>query len=207
MRKKISKLHFISTSAEQAEQACKGGADWIQLRLKNISYEDYRAEALNTQAVCKKYGATFIVNDNVYLALEIDADGVHVGKGDPLPQDCIEKMLAKDGIIGVTVNDLDDFEHLHGKDVGYIGFGPFRFTTTKQKLSPVVGMEGYRKMFEELNKRGMKTPPVVGIGGITLTDVPELLTTGLHGVAVSGAIANAADVAEATKQFRSLIYQ
>ena len=165
--KQISKLHFITTNAADAEQACKGGVDWIQLRLKNISYDGYRAKALEVQAVCKKYNATLIINDNVKLALDIHADGVHVGKEDSLPQVDIDAMLAREGIIGCTCNTIDDLEHLSGKAVGYIGLGPFRFTSTKQNLSPILGIEGYRNLFEQAKERHLILPPFIGIGGIT----------------------------------------
>lgn len=207
MSRPISKLQFITISAAIAEQACKGGVDWIQLRLKNITYEDYRKVALEVQAVCKKYNATFIVNDNIKLALDINADGVHVGKEDPLPQEDIDAMLAKNGIIGVTANEIEDFIHLDGKPVSYIGLGPFRYTDTKKNLSPILGLDGYHKLFYEIRERRLNPPPVVGIGGITEADVNILLTTGLHGIAVSGAIGNANDVTDAAQKFKQLITQ
>ncbi len=205
MKKKISKLHYITTTPELAEQACKGGADWIQLRLKDISYDDYKAAALKVQAVCKKYNATFIVNDNIKLALDIHADGVHVGKSDPLPHESILEMLDRNGIIGVTVNNVDDFEHLTGKEVSYVGFGPFRFTETKKKLDPILGLDGYKRVFATLREKGISHAPVIGIGGITAADVPEIMGTGIHGIAVSGAITNAADIGGAVRSFTELM--
>ena len=203
--KTISKLQYITTSATLAEQACKGGVDWIQLRLKNISYDDYRATALEVQAVCKKYKATFIINDNVKLALDLNADGVHVGKEDPLLPDDVEEMLKRNYIIGCTANSIEDFIHLSGKPVDYIGLGPFRFTNTKQNLSPVLGIEGYQRIFSEIKERAMKVPPVIGIGGITEKDVTALLATGLHGIAVSGSITHAVNVTETAKEFNELV--
>jgi thiamine-phosphate pyrophosphorylase len=205
MSRPISKLQFITTSAADAEEACSGGVEWIQLRLKNISYNDYRKAAFAVQFVCKKFDATFIINDNIQLALEINADGVHVGKDDPLPQKDIDKMLARGGIIGCTANTIEDFIHLEGKGVSYIGLGPFRFTDTKQNLSPVLGLEGYRRLFSEIQERGLTPPPIVGIGGIKEKDVPALLTTGLHGIAVSGAIAKAKDIEKAAYRFSELL--
>jgi thiamine-phosphate pyrophosphorylase len=201
----ISKLQFITTNAATAEQACMGGVDWIQLRLKDISYEDYKKVALEVQAVCKRYNATFIVNDNIKLALDINADGVHVGKEDSLPQADIDAMLARGGIIGVTTNDINDFQHLQGKPVSYVGLGPYRYTDTKKKLSPILGIEGYQQLLAAIKERGMTPPPIVGIGGITGHNVQELLSTGLHGIAVSGAIANAADVTEAAKRLTQAV--
>ncbi len=95
-------------------------------------------------------------------------------------------MLGKGGIIGCTANTIEDFEHLKGKPVSYIGLGPYRFTETKKKLSPILGLSGYRKLFAQLHTKGITPPPVIGIGGITTDDVSVLMTTGLHGIAVSG---------------------
>ena len=203
--KPITKLHYITTDASLAEQACRGGADWIQLRLKNVAYADFKSVAKEVQAVCKQYGATFIVNDNVKLALDIDADGVHVGKSDPLLPEDIDEILARDIIIGCSTNTIDDFVHLAGKAVSYVGLGPFRYTTTKQNLNPILGIVGYRTIFSQLKDREITPPPVIGIGGIVGTDVPALLATGLYGVAVSGAISGADDVVAATKRFREII--
>lgn len=203
--KAISRLQFITTNAVTAEEACKGGVDWIQLRVKDVSYEEYRRVAREVQEVCSSYGATFIVNDSIKLALEINADGVHVGKEDPLPQADIEKMLGKGGIIGCTANAIEDFEHLDGKPVSYIGLGPYRYTDTKKNLSPILGLNGYRKLFAQLRARNMVPPPAIGIGGITADDVSVLMSTGLHGIAVSGAIANAPDIAGAARKFRDYL--
>lgn len=203
--KQISKLQFITTNAADAEQACAGGVDWIQLRLKNVSYDEYYAKGKEVQAVCKKYNATFIINDDVKLALDLDADGVHVGKDDPLPQHYIDEMLGKNKIIGCTTNTIEDLEHLSGKAVGYIGLGPFRFTATKKKLSPILGIEGYKRIFTLLKEKEMKMPPIIGIGGIVGSDVSNLLTTGLYGIAVSGAIANAPDITTAAQIFKRLV--
>lgn len=198
----ISKLHYITTNAALAEHACKGGVDWVQLRLKDVSYDEYRTVALEVQKVCKKYGATFIVNDNIELALDINADGVHIGKEDALPQELAERMLKKGGIIGRTTNTIEDIANLQGQPVSYIGLGPFRFTQTKKKLSPILGLSGYSKLLADLKERGISHPPIIGIGGITQADVTELLSTGLHGIAVSGAISNAADASAVAKQFK-----
>lgn len=200
----ISRLHYITTSAALTEQACMGGVDWIQLRLKNTTYDEYKKTALAVQAVCKQFGATLIINDSIKLALEIGADGVHVGKEDPLPQADIDRMLDRGGVIGCTCNTIADFMHLDGKPVSYIGLGPFRFTNTKINLSPILGLEGYTKLFAALKARGMNTPPVIGIGGIEADDVVQLLETGLHGVAVSGAISNADSVTLAARVFTDL---
>lgn len=185
--KKINKLHYITTNAALAEKACKGGVRWIQLRLKNINHDDYKIIAKEVKEVCKQYNATFIINDNVQLALEINADGVHIGKEDMKPEEA-RAMLNSSFIIGCTSNTINDIIALSKKDIDYIGLGPYRFTSTKEKLSPILGFQGYENIFSQLNNAGITAPPVIGIGGIRESDVAELLSTGLHGIAVSGAI-------------------
>jgi thiamine-phosphate pyrophosphorylase len=197
-------MQYITTNADLAEQACKGGADWIQLRLKNVSYDTYYTVGREVQAVCKQYDATLIINDSPRLALELNADGVHVGKTDLLTQEDTDALLERQCIIGRTTNTLEDIMQLAGKPTSYIGLGPFRYTSTKENLSPVLGLEGYRQLLANCKKTGIDLPPVVGIGGIMLTDVPALMQTGLHGIAVSGAITNAGDIAAAARQFMQL---
>ena len=204
--KKISKLHYITTTAALAEKACLGGVDWIQLRLKEMAYHDYRTVAREVQAVCKAYRCTFIINDHVELALELGADGVHIGKEDMHP-DAARAVLQENFIIGCTANTLDDILQLSGKPIDYIGLGPYRFTTTKQKLSPLLGLEGYTSIFNRLKELSVQPPPVVAIGGITGPDMVSLSGTGLHGVAISGGISNAAWVTDAAATFVSLCEQ
>lgn len=204
MKPAISKLQYITTSATLAEQACMGGVDWIQLRMKNVSYQDYRAEALKVQAICKKYGATLIINDNAALALDIKADGVHIGKEDVITAEEEAALLAGGYIIGCTTNTIDDILHLCGKPIDYVGLGPFRFTTTKENLSPILGIDGYRKILNELKDLDTTHPPVIGIGGVAEQDIDDLLGTGLHGIAVSGAITNAADIQAAARNLKNI---
>ncbi|UOQ72975.1 thiamine phosphate synthase [Hymenobacter cellulosilyticus] len=195
----ISNLHFITNRPEHAEQACRGGVRWVQLRVKNAAPNHWKQLALNTQAVCQRYGATLIINDNPALALAIGADGVHLGKQD-MPAAEARALLGPDKILGGTANTFEDIEQLVQAGVDYIGLGPFRFTTTKEKLSPILGLEGYTDILEQCAAAGF-TVPIIGIGGITLADVKALQLTGLHGVAISGAIANTDDLPSAAAQF------
>lgn len=200
----IEKLQFITTTAALAEQACSGGVRWIQLRLKDISHEAYKTEALKVQQVCKRYDAKFIIDDNVALALEINADGVHIGKEDMSLKEA-RALLGNDFIIGCTANTIEDIIAVAAQSqTDYIGLGPYRFTATKKKLSPILGLEGYQYIFNSLKQRNMAVPPVIGIGGIEAEDISALLQTGLHGVAVSGAIANEKDIRDAAKKFVDL---
>lgn len=197
----ISKLHFITTSAALAEQACRGGVDWVQLRLKNVSYDDYKAEALKTQLVCKKYNAALIINDLPALALDINADGVHLGKEDAMTPDEEAALIEGGYIIGRTTNTLQDVLHFAAKPINYIGLGPFRYTTTKQNLSPILGLDGYKNTMTSIRNSRKEPLPVIAIGGINLFDIPSLLATGIHGIAVSGAIGNTDDIEKAARSF------
>jgi thiamine-phosphate pyrophosphorylase len=196
---KISTLHYITTTAEAAELACQGGVRWVQLRVKNQPYAAWKQLALDTQAVCRRYGAAFIINDNPRLAQEIGADGVHLGQADMPPAEA-RTMLGAKFIIGGTANTFADVQRHVAAGVDYVGLGPFRFTSTKEKLSPILGLAGYADILQQCRAAGL-TVPVIGIGGITLADVEALRATGLHGVAVSGSIGATAEPAKAAALF------
>lgn len=203
----IAQLHYITqhtaarSHAQSAELACSGGVRWVQLRVKNTSLEQWRNEALATQRVCKHYGAVLIINDNPALAAAIGADGVHLGKNDMPPQQA-RAMLSTNAIVGGTANTMDDIVRLVEAGVDYIGLGPFRFTTTKENLSPILCFDGYRKIVAACHTAGIHTP-LIAIGGITTADTTALLQTGVHGIAVSSAINAAEAPAEAARQFIS----
>ncbi|MND36376.1 Thiamine-phosphate synthase [compost metagenome] len=186
---KIDKLQYICTTAAQAEDACRSGIKWIQLRLKNTPFPEWKQVALDIQAVCKKYGATFIVNDHVHLAKEINADGVHLGKEDMPPAEARE-ILGDAFIIGSTANTIEDIEQLTVALPDYIGLGPYRFTSTKEKLSPILGLNGYQTILKRCEERKIHIP-VIAIGGLQPEDLPDLMKTGVWGIAVSGTITHA----------------
>jgi len=198
----ISSLQYITTRPEQAEAACRAGVDWIQLRLKNRTYADWKTVALETLTVCRQYNARLIINDNPHLAGEIGADGVHLGQGD-MPVWEARALLGQQVIIGGTANTADTILAHHRDGVDYVGLGPFQFTTTKEKLSPILGLTGYQQVLLALQQQGVSLP-IIAIGGITLADVSALIRAGLHGIAVSSAITDAIDPAA---QIRLLLAQ
>jgi thiamine-phosphate pyrophosphorylase len=193
----ISKFHYITgdltdfTHYQLAEEACKGGAGWIQLRMKNKSFEDFLKIALKTKNICKKYNAKLIINDNVPIAKEIKADGVHLGKNDMHPDDARE-ILGEKFIIGCSSNNFEDIMELSEHKIDYIGLGPYRFTMTKENLSPVLGIEGLRRIMFNCKTAGISIP-VIAIGGINFNDIIKILNSGVHGIAISSAINFAAD--------------
>ena len=190
--KQIAKLHYITHNladypiSRQVEDVCKGGCRWVQLRMKNSNTEERLNEAMTIQPIVKQYGAKLIINDDVFVAKMADADGVHIGKDDMSPLEA-RKILGTNKIIGCTANTLEDVLRLSQDDIDYIGLGPFRFTSTKEKLSPVLGNEGIQQIVGEARAKGIYIP-IVAIGGILLDDIGGLMDTGVHGIAVSGAI-------------------
>lgn len=197
----ISRLHYITQAlpdrshAQLAAQACQGGVDWVQLRLKGASAEEWATQARETLAVCRQYGARLIINDQVALARDIDADGVHLGKTD-MPPAQARQLLGPGKIIGGTANTWGDICGLARAGVDYIGLGPFRFTPTKENLSPVLGLAGYRLVLDQCRQAGLDLP-ILAIGGITADDVWPLISEGLHGLAVSAAISKSTNPAAA----------
>lgn len=169
--------------------ALEGGCKWIQLRMKEASTEEIIPIAKETKAMCHKYGATFIIDDHVELVKLIEADGVHLGKNDmPIPE--ARKLLGRNYIIGGTANSFEDVQKHYENGADYIGCGPFRFTTTKKNLSPVLGLEGYQRIVSQMKEAGINLP-LVAIGGITRDDLPSLMQTGITGIALSGSILRA----------------
>ena len=171
--------------------ALEGGCKWVQLRMKDASEEEVLSCAKEVLPLCRQHGAKFILDDHVELVETAGADGVHLGKND-MPVDEARKILGPDKIIGGTANTIDDIIRLHRQGADYIGCGPFRFTTTKKKLSPVLGLEGYRNIVLKMRENGIDLP-IVAIGGITVDDIPAIMGTGVTGIALSGAILNAED--------------
>lgn len=169
--------------------ALEGGCKWIQLRMKEASTEEIIPIAKEAKAMCHKYGATFIIDDHVELVKQIEADGVHLGKND-MPIAEARKLLGRNYIIGGTANSFEDVQKHYENGADYIGCGPFRFTTTKKNLSPVLGLEGYQRIVSQMKEAGINLP-LVAIGGITRDDLPSLMQTGITGIALSGSILRA----------------
>ena len=175
--------------AEGAKMALEGGCKWIQLRMKDATDDEVRSVAAEIQPLCKQNEAIFLLDDRVELARELHADGVHLGKND-MPVDEARRVLGEEFIIGGTANTFEDIERLASQGADYIGCGPFRFTTTKKNLAPVLGLEGYRDIIEKMRRAGIDIP-VVAIGGITAADIDDILATGVKGIAVSGSVLTA----------------
>lgn len=198
-------IQFITHSntrydyVEGARLALEGGCRWIQLRMKDAQEVEFLLAAKQIGAMCKEYGATFILDDHVEWVGITGADGVHLGKNDmPVNEAC--NQLGANRIIGGTANTFEDVERLWRQGANYIGCGPYRFTTTKKNLSPVLGLDGYRHIISKMKAHDINLP-VVAIGGILQPDIKDVMATGVSGIAVSGAILNAENPVEEMKRF------
>lgn len=177
---------------DSAQKALAAGIRWIQFRCKGeLPDEQLRQMAWQTQQLCKQYGALFVIDDRVELASGLQADGVHLGKHD-MPIEQARHLLGKDFLIGGTANTLQDMMEIARQGGDYIGLGPLRFTSTKENLSPLLGLEGYRYLMEKARKNGI-TLPVYAIGGIGSQDAAGLKDCGVDGLAVSSTLLNAQD--------------
>lgn len=177
--------------AEEVQMAIEGGCRWVQLRMKDATDEQVREVALELIPLCRETDTFLIIDDRVNVVNDLKVSGVHLGKHDMDPLEARE-ILGPHAVIGFTANTANDILKYKGKDLDYVGLGPFRFTTTKKNLAPELGLEGYRKIVDEVRAAGCEFP-IVAIGGITLDDVEPLMATGVNGIAVSGAIINADD--------------
>ena len=197
----VTYRHWLNwqTLYEQVEEALKGGATFIQLREKDLTEEEFLEEAKKIQQLCKKYRVPFIINDNVKLAKEIDADGVHVGQRDMEALD-VRAQLGEDKIIGVSARTVEQalLAEKHGAD--YLGVGAVFQTGTKTDAREVE----HSVLKEICTKVDI---PVVAIGGITQDNVKELSGSGINGVAVISAIFAQKDIETATAKLKSCVEQ
>ena len=204
------KLQFIThynkeySYIDSARIALEGGCRWVQLRMKDAEEALLEETAIVVQAMCRKYGATFIIDDNVLLAKQIKADGVHLGKKD-MPVAEAREILGEQFIIGGTVNTFEDIlHHMRNGSPDYFGCGPFRFTSTKKNLAPTLGCEGYRDITRRMRENNI-TVPIVAIGGICKEDIPSLLECGIDGIALSGSVLNAANPIDEMQEITKII--
>ena len=182
--------------------ALEGGCRWVQLRMKDADEAHLYPIALQAQQMCREYSATFIIDDHVEMVKKIKADGVHLGKLDMSIAEA-RKILGDDYIIGGTANTFEDVKAHYEAGADYIGCGPFRYTTTKSNLSPILGLEGYRSIVCQMKEAGIHLP-IVAIGGITKEDIPSLMETGITGIALSGSILRAENPIEEMKKIIKL---
>ncbi|PSL49418.1 thiamine-phosphate diphosphorylase [Chitinophaga niastensis] len=189
----ISTLHYISQAShtDNILAACDAGCKWIQLRIKNELPEKIMPVAEAVKKICDRYQSALIINDYPHIAVAVGATGVHVGRLD-MSVAAARAITGNNMTIGGTANTIADILQHVQDGASYVGVGPYRFTTTKQNLSPVLGLSGYQAIMQELQEKRISIP-VIAIGGILLEDIPALMQTGIHGIAASGLITHATD--------------
>ena len=184
----LPRLMFIS-AGDTAEAQLHGirlaldhGVQFIQVRWKNANIDELEALVHQAFQTCKSYHALCIVNDFPTIANSLHCSGVHMGLNDGSVIES-RKLLGFEKIIGGTANTLADVNQRIQEKCDYIGLGPYRFTSTKAKLSPILGLRGYREIIAQLESNHI--PPIYAIGGIQLNDVEQLRASGIYGVSMS----------------------
>ncbi len=184
---------------DQVEDAIKAGATFVQLREKNISFDEFVLEAVQLKKLTDQYGIPFVVNDNVEVALAANADGVHVGQSDRDARD-VRALIGKDKIMGVSAVTVEQAVLAEQSGADYIGVGAV-FATSTKKDADVVSLETLKKICEAVSI------PVVAIGGICEENILQLKGSGVDGVAVISAVFAKPDIYQAAKDLRRLAEQ
>jgi thiamine-phosphate pyrophosphorylase len=204
--KKIGRFHVLTDTVlqcrlshvELTELAIAGGADTIQFRQKGGATREMIRAAEQMQALCRKAGVTFVVNDRVDVAIASHADGVHLGQDDfPIP--LARKLLGAEAIIGGSASSLEEARECLLEGADYVGFGPVYATTSKEDAGPASGLGLLKQIVEAIPL------PIIAIGGITRDNMPPVMRTGVHGVAVISAVCCQEDPKEAAKCLRDLL--
>ncbi|MBU5455165.1 thiamine phosphate synthase [Caproiciproducens sp. MSJ-32] len=177
-------------------EALEGGASFIQLREKNLPFDEFLAEANEIKELCKEYMVPFVINDNVDVALACDADGVHLGQDDMSPIEA-RKMLGDNKIIGISAVNLEQAILAEKQGADYLGVGAVFPTSTKEDAD-YVSYEELKKICEAVSI------PVVAIGGIGANNIMELKGSGIDGISVVSAIFAQKNIKEATENLLKL---
>ena len=204
----ILRVYFIAGSPnctknlkEVLQEAIVGGITLFQFREKGngaLTGEAKFMLANELQQICRMHGVPFIVNDDVELAMRLDADGVHIGQEDE-PVEAVRSKIG-DKILGVSAHTLDEVQAAIEQGADYLGIGPIFPTSTKKDAKPVQGTTFIR----ELRRKGIDIP-LVGIGGINLENASVVMEAGADGVSVITAISLATNIHEAAKQLKNQV--
>lgn len=183
--------------AEAVRQSLDGGVTFVQLREKHLGREEFAAEALALKALCAEYGVPFVINDDVELAAEVDADGVHVGQSDMAAGD-VRARIGEGKILGVSAQTVEQAVAAEKCGADYLGVGAVFPTSSKDDAEDV----SYDTLRDICNAVSI---PVIAIGGITAANAAKLSGSGICGVAVISAIYCADDIAKAARTMRAAV--
>ncbi|MEA4988169.1 MAG: thiamine phosphate synthase [Anaerovorax sp.] len=185
------------TFQEQVEEALAAGVTFLQLREKQINEEEFLKEAREIKKLAKKYNVPFVINDNVQVALQSDADGVHVGQSD-MEADDVRKLLGKEKILGVSVQTVEQAKTAEKRGADYLGVGAVFNTSTKTDAAEV----SYKTLKEICEAVSI---PVVAIGGIDSENVSQLAGSGIEGIAVISALFSNDSIRKAAESLKKEI--
>jgi thiamine-phosphate pyrophosphorylase len=191
------KLSNGLSHVEVARRSYEGGADIVQLRVKNDD-ERFLQWACEISEISKSCGRTFIVNDSVEIALKSGADGVHVGQGDE-PVSSIRQRVPENFIVGVSVGNVEEAKEAEAGGASYVALSPIFDTTSKDDAGHGHGLEMMKKISDAVSI------PAYAIGGINKGNVKDIISHGADGVAVISAVVSQPDIAEAAKEFKELM--
>ena len=194
----VTDRHWLGdrTLYEVVKESLDGGATFIQLREKNLDQEHFLEEAKELKKLCAEYKVPFVINDNVDIALEIDADGVHVGQSDMEAGD-VRAKLGPDKIIGVSAQTVEQAILAEKRGADYLGVGAV-FPTGSKDDAVEVSHDTLREICKAVSI------PVIAIGGITVDNTPVLAGTGICGIAVISAIYAQENIPEATRRLKEV---
>ena len=202
-------LQFITNSdsqinvVDQIKGAIAGGCRWIQVNMKDASDDDIKCVINEVKPICQESESILILSDRVELVKELELDGVHLDKGAMLPTQARE-ILGAGPIIGVVANSFSDISQIRYFDIDYISVGPYKHPESSTADSPIVSTDDYASIMAQIHEQQIELP-IVAFGDIETTDIQGLWATGINGIAVSNAIANANDISAQTAQFISLL--
>lgn len=181
---------------KDVQEAIDGGITFLQMREKTLPYDEFVQEAMILKDVAKKNGIPFVINDNIDVALEVDADGVHIGQDD-LPVPVARKMIGHDKILGVSVSNVEQALKAEKDGADYIGVGAIFSTSTKDDADSV-SIATLKAICKNVNI------PVVAIGGIATHNAHTLQGTGLSGICIISAIFGSNDINGATSRLKDI---
>lgn len=202
-------LQFITNSdsqinvVDQIKGAIAGGCRWIQVNMKDASDDDIKCVINEVKPLCQESESILILSDRVELVKELELDGVHLDKGAMLPTQARE-ILGAGPIIGVAANSFSDISQIRYFDIDYISVGPYKHPESSTADSPIVSTNDYASIMAQIHEQQIELP-IVAFGDIVTTDIQGLWATGINGIAVSNAIANANNISAQTAQFISLL--
>lgn len=191
-------LSLDRTLKSVVEAAVRGGVSMVQLREKNASTKEFYELAMRMKVCLKPYNVPLIINDRLDIALACDAEGLHIGQSD-MPYEIARKLLGKNKIIGLSVENVQDAKEANNLDVDYIGISPVFDTQTKIDTSKALGLEGIKEI------SCICRHPSVGIGGININNAANIISAGANGISVVSAIMSAQDPMESARQLRNIV--